>query len=95
MPAPIPSRPSDTTAEAERVQVDLLRAAPVSRRLQVAWSLSATVISAARLGLARAQPQASPREIDVRFVEIHYGGALADAVRAALAARDGETQPSR
>ena len=30
-----PSRPDDTTADAERVQIALLRAAPVSRRLRL------------------------------------------------------------
>ena len=32
----IPPRPSDTDADAERVQVDLLRAVPVARRLHLA-----------------------------------------------------------
>jgi len=44
MPAIIPPRPVDTSIEAERVQIDLIRAVPVSRRLSMAWSLSATVI---------------------------------------------------
>lgn len=81
------SRPDDTTPEAERVQIDLLRAAPVSRRLHLAWSLSATVIGAARRALARANPQASQAELDVRFVEIHYGPDLATALREDLRRR--------
>ena len=84
----IPSRPTDTSAEAERVQVDLLRAAPVSRRLRIAWSLSATVIAAARRALARSRPEASRRELDAWFVELHYGPDLAAAVREELARRD-------
>ncbi len=36
MTAIIPPRPADTSVEAERVQIDLIRAAPVSRRLQMA-----------------------------------------------------------
>ena len=44
---PIPARAADTTADAERVQVELLRAVPVSQRLRIAFSLSATVITTA------------------------------------------------
>jgi hypothetical protein len=87
MPTIIPPRPADTSVEAERVQIDLIRAAPVSRRLHMAWSLSATVIGVAREALLRAQPDASPQEIDLRFVELHYGSDLAAALRAELIRR--------
>ena len=83
----IPPRSSDTSAEAEHVQIELIRAAPVSRRLGMAWSLSATAIGAARRALARAQPLASAEERDLRFVEIQYGSHLAEALRADLARR--------
>ncbi|MGE3491844.1 MAG: hypothetical protein AB7N29_17690 [Vicinamibacterales bacterium] len=87
MTAPIPSRPSDTSAEAERVQVELLRAAPVSRRLELAWSLSATVIGSARRALARQNPGLSPPDLDARFVELHYGRELAVNLTRDLARR--------
>jgi hypothetical protein len=87
MLASIPPRPADTSVEAERVQVDLIRAAPVARRLHLAWSLSATVISAARQALLRARPHAASQEIDLRFVELHYGPDLAAALRAELVRR--------
>lgn len=87
MAALIPPRPSDTSAEAERVQIDLLRAAPVSRRLQLAWSLSATVIGAARLALARQNPRLSQSALDARFVELHYGRELATEFVRELARR--------
>ena len=95
MAAIIPPRPVDTSVEAERVQIDLIRAAPVSRRLHMAWSLSATVIGLARQALARAQPDASTQEIDLRFVELHYGLDLAAALRAELTRRAGRAQSSR
>jgi hypothetical protein len=85
----IPARPADTDADAERVQVSLLRAAPVARRLRLALSLSATVIGAARRALAQAQPHASPRELDLRFVEVHYGTEVAAGLRSDLERRDG------
>ena len=93
MPGAIPARPADTTPEAERVQVGLLRAAPVARRLHLALALSATVIGAARRALARAQPHASARELDLRFVELHYGADAAAGLRADLDRRDATGPP--
>lgn len=93
MPEAIPARPADTTPDAERVQVALLRAAPVARRLHVALALSATIIGAARRALARAQPQASARELDLRFVELHYGAEAAAGLRADLDRRDTTDRP--
>lgn len=80
----IPPRPADTSLAAALVQIDLLRAAPVSRRLHLAWSLSATVISMARRAVARANPRATQAELDVRFVEINHGCELANGLRADL-----------
>lgn len=84
----IPARPGDTDADAERVQTALLRGAPVARRLHLALSLSATVIGAARRALARSHPGSSPRELDLRFVEVHYGADVAAGLRADLDRRD-------
>jgi hypothetical protein len=87
----IPPRASDSTLEAEWMQVDLLRAASVSRRFQLACSLSASVITAARRALLRADPRAEPLAADLRSVEIHDGLDLAAALAADLARR----QPGR
>lgn len=87
MPGTIPARPADTAPDAERVQVALLRAAPVARRLHLAFTLSATVIGVARRALARARPQATPQELDLRFVELHYGADAAAGLRADLGRR--------
>lgn len=83
----IPLRSEDTDEDAERVQVELLRAATVARRLQLAVSLSATVISAARRALARNYPECSPLERDLKFVEVHYGADLAAELRQYLTHR--------
>ena len=82
------ARPADTDADAERVQVELLRAAPVARRLRLALSVTATFVGAARRALVRAQPEASARDLDVRFVELHYGADLATGLRNDLERRD-------
>jgi len=88
-------RPIDTAPDAERVQVDLLRRAPVARRLHLALSLSATVIALARRALARARPDAASRDIDLQFVELHYGADIADGLRADLDRRSRTPAPGR
>lgn len=44
-------------------------------------------MSLARGNLAQSLADASPQEIGLRFVALHYGSRLADEVRADLAAR--------
>lgn len=81
----IPPRSADTDVEAEHVQIALLRRFSPAQRAELALSLTDTVIDAARRGLIREHPHASKEEIDALFVEIHYGKALADGFRSALA----------
>jgi len=80
-------RSADTSAEAEGVQVALLRAATPARRAQLALSLSATVIGLAKRAIHRANPTLPPAEQATKFVELHYGADLAAGVRASLEKR--------
>ena len=72
---------TDTDPEAARVQLELLRRASPARRLRLALSLSESVLSLSRAGIARRLPGASPREIGLEFVRLHYGEELADELR--------------
>ena len=56
-------RPADTSPEAWRVLIELIRNLPAEERLRRAMELSETVRLAAEDGLRRAQPGASEREI--------------------------------
>jgi hypothetical protein len=78
---------SDTDPETERVHLELMRRASPGRRIRLALSLSQTVMSLSRGGLARRLPGAPPHEVGIRFVALHYGADLADELRADLAAR--------
>jgi hypothetical protein len=78
---------SDTDPEAARVQLELIRRASPAKRLSLALALSRTVLGLSRDGLARRMPGASEAEVGLRFVELHYGRDLAQAVRDALARR--------
>ena len=68
---------SDTSAEAERVQVELLRAAGFAGRFARMQSLTATTINLSRRAIARAKPGLDPAELDVKCVELFYGKELA------------------
>lgn len=77
----------DTHLEAERVQIELLRKATITRRLELAFSLSQEALQLAREGIRQAHPEASEEEIGLIFVEINYSKELADRVRSYLARR--------
>jgi hypothetical protein len=76
----------DTDREAERVHRELLHQAGPARRAQLAFSLSADVISMARRALAHDGVDSA--EAALRFVDAHYGAELGQAVRRHLASRD-------
>jgi hypothetical protein len=78
---------SDTDPEALRVHLELLRRAGPQRRLALALSMSRTVMSLSRDGLARRFSGDDAREVELRFVALHYGADLAEAVRRDLEMR--------
>ena len=70
----------DTSPEAERVLIELLRQAPAWRRLQLTDRMSATTRQLCLAGIRSRHPQASPAEMRRRFAEIHLGSELAARV---------------
>ena len=70
-------RSADTDADADRVQLDLLRRSSPERRLALALSLSSSVVGLSRRGLARVDPDASEQQLAVRWVRLSYGDELA------------------
>jgi hypothetical protein len=75
---------TDTDPETARVQMGLLQRASSARRLRLALSLSQSVMALSRGGIARRLPRASPEEVGLEFVRLHYGEALATEVRQRL-----------
>lgn len=63
----------DTNPEIEKVQIALFRQATTVERLKRVWSLSETVIKLSRRAIARANPDLSQSELDLIFIETHYG----------------------
>jgi hypothetical protein len=78
---------SDTDSRAARVQVDLLRNAPVAKRIHLACSLTRTAILLSRRAIGRANPDLVERDISLLFVELHYGKHLAQEMRDYLESR--------
>ena len=72
---------SDTSPDAEAVQIELLRRATVAERFTRVRDLTRVTIHHARRAIARAHPGCRQREIDLMFVETHYGKDLAEKLR--------------
>ena len=76
---------SDTHPEAEKVQIELIRQASVAERIARMRSLTATATRSSRQAIAEANPRFSPQEVDLMWVELHYGKELASELRDYLA----------
>ena len=76
--------PNDTDPRMERVQIRLLAAAPVHRRVGLALSLTATVRRLSMQALAERFPEETPRQLRLRYVEFSYGAEIARKLAAAL-----------
>ena len=75
---------NDTSADADRVQMDLLRRAGPQRRSEMMLSLTDVALTSARRAIAQAYPDATEEERKVIFVRLHYGQQLADEYAAYL-----------
>ena len=72
---------SDTSAAAARVQIELLRKSGCERRAQLTRSMSRSVIDLSRAALRERMPEASERDVLLRWVALQYGSDLAERVR--------------
>ncbi len=70
----------DTSHQAERVPIELLRQAPAWRRLQLTDRMSRTVRDLSLAGLRTRHPRATEAELRRRFADIHLGPQLAAKV---------------
>lgn len=67
----------DTSPEAERVQIELLRRAPAWRKLELLGRLNAMARTLALSGLRRRHPEATPAELRRRLADLLLGPELA------------------
>ena len=71
------TRPTDTSAEAERVQIEILRAMPSWRKMQLWNDLNMAMRQVALEGLRQRFPSALPEELRRRLATILLGPELA------------------
>ena len=69
--------PADTSPEAWRVFLDLVRRATPGERLKRALELSETVRAFAEVGMRARHPQADEHEIFIRMAQLYLGAELA------------------
>jgi hypothetical protein len=72
--------PSDTSPDAERVQIELLRRTSPARKLELVGQLNETVRALALAGLRLRHPDASPEELRRRLADLVLGPELAAKV---------------
>jgi hypothetical protein len=77
----------DTSPDAERFQIALIRRAGAAARLKRVRSLTASMIGLSRRAIRRAHPSMSDHDVDIAFVQRHYGPTLAMGLKRFLAAR--------
>ena len=78
---------SDTPPDIEQLQIELLRRKTVTERMALAGNLTHFVIQLSRQAIARQHPEWTQRQVDLEWVEIHYGRELAESLRADLESR--------
>jgi len=71
---------TDTSPEAEAVQLELIRRIPPDLRAWKALQMSARVMGECKVAIARNNPDFTTREIEIEFIALNYGKELADAV---------------
>ncbi len=77
----------DTSPEMERVQIELIRKAPITKRFALMQSWTQFIIEVAKQGIRRTHPNASEEEVALILVARQYGQSLADKVRADMERR--------
>lgn len=71
----------DTSEIAEKMQIDLFRKAKLSKRISCLRSLSQTTIELSRRAISRNNLTSTEQEINIMFVDLHYGKQLANLLR--------------
>jgi hypothetical protein len=71
---------TDTSPEAEEVQLDLIRRMPPSERALKALRMTTRLIRECKSAIARNNPALTQREIEIAFIALNYGEELAKAV---------------
>lgn len=75
------SQSRDTSIEAEKVQLELLRNSSMAKRLSLVRMLTNSTRNMAKDAIKKCNPEKSQKELNLIFVEVTYGCELADKLR--------------
>jgi hypothetical protein len=81
---PYKTQSPDTSPEMEKVMFDLLRHKTPAERFQMTSDLTESAFSLWSGGVKQRHPQWSEQEINIYWVEVHYGAEWADRIRGDL-----------
>lgn len=82
---------TDTSAEAEQIQLELLRKMTPGQRARKALALSAEVARQCKAAIRRRYPEFDENEASLKFIELNYGKDLSEKVRIWRADRERPT----
>ncbi len=74
----------DTSPEAERVLIELIRKAPIAKRFELVRSLTTFAIRLNKQNISEHHPNATKQQVAEMFVLDHYDRVLADGLHSAL-----------
>lgn len=77
----------DTSPDAERVLIGMLRSAPISKRFSMVQSWSCSMVEAGRFDVQQLYPKATMQEVWLLYAERRYGKGLVNELRTALQQR--------
>ena len=78
----------DTSPEIELKLIEMLRQQTPTQRLSKTLYLTTVTLNLSRRAITRANPGKSKRELDLLFVEYHYGKDLAERVKKHIEMKD-------
>jgi len=70
----------DTHPKTEKVLISLLRNQSLAKKLSIIFSLSQTTIQLSKRAIARSNPSLNDVQINLLFINYHYGKELAERV---------------
>lgn len=72
---------TDTNADAESVQLELIRKMPPNERLSKSIRMTNRLVGECKAAIRRNHPQLTSHEVNLLFIELNYGKPLAEEVR--------------
>jgi hypothetical protein len=79
---------SDTHPKIEKIWIEMIRTKSHQQKYQQTCTLSHNAISLSKRAIQRANPGATKRELDLLFVEYHYGKNLSSQLKTFLEKND-------